>query len=374
MELQNYIFENPDYINKLKSDGFIVKNFNKYNLKLIKYPYDKEINTNSWERYCKGAIIDTTTNKLIVVPPYKSSILNIDDIEIDETCIIQELYDGTMINLFWHAGGHTSREDDREDGEDDIDDNQWLLSTRSDIGLNNKWSNKSFKQLFKECSTIDYNKLNKEYTYSFVMQHKENRNISIVNENCIRLVEVYNKSFEFVDIDTIEPNGFLIVANHKIDNLKNYIETSNINNFNTFSWKGFTIKKNGQRYNYLNELFEQVKQLKVNSNNPLYNYIELHKNNNIKNFLFYFGEYIDEFNKYRLIYDVFVKDLYKHYADIKINKVIEYKECPFQLKPLIYELHGIYLNDFKTINKTRVDEYVNNLDTKRLVFVVKYYI
>ena len=204
MELQNYIFENPDYINKLKSDGFIVKNFNKYNLKLIKYPYDKEINTNSWERYCKGSIIDTTTNKLIVVPPCKSSLLNVDEFDLNENCIIQELYDGTMINLFYHIG-------------EDI--GEWLLSTRSDIGLNNKWSNKSFKQLFKECSTIDYDKLDKDYTYSFVMQHKENRNVSIVNENCIILVEVHNKLLQLVDIDTIEPSGFLKVVNHNINNL-----------------------------------------------------------------------------------------------------------------------------------------------------------
>ena len=360
MELQNYIFNTPDYINKLKSDGFIVKNFNKYNLKLIKYPYDKDVNTNSWERYCKGAIVDTTNNKLIVVPPCKSSILNINNFELNQDCIIEELYDGTMINLFYNNNG--------------IDGSQWLLSTRSDIGLNNKWSNKSFKQLFKECSTIDYDKLNKEYTYSFVMQHKENRNVSIVNENCIILVEVHNTLLQMVDIDTIEPNGFLKVINHKIDNLNEYINISNINNFNTFSWKGFTIKKDGKRYNYLNEIFEQVKKLKVNSNNPLYNYIELYKNDNIQNFLYYFGEYLDLFNKYRMVFDVFLNDLYKHYVDNKINKSIEYKECPFQLKPLIYELHGLYLNDFKTINKKRVDEYVNSIDTERLVFVVKYYI
>ena len=354
MELQNYIFENPDYINKLKSDGFIVKNFNKYNLKLIKYPYDKQIDINSYERFLKGCIIDTKLNKVIFIPPVKAEELNDINININEYKI-QELYDGTMINLFYH-------------------NNEWLLSTRSDIGLNNKWSNKSFKQLFKECSTINYDKLDKEYTYSFVMQHKENRNVSIVNENCIILVEVHNKLLQLVDIDTIEPSGFLKVVNHKINNLNEYINISNINNFNTFSWKGFTIKKDGKRYNYLNEIFEQVKKLKVNSNNPLYNYIELYKNDNIQNFLFYFGEYLDLFNKYRMVFDVFLNDLYKHYVDNKINKSIKYDECPFQLKPLIYELHGLYLNDFKTISKKRVDEYVNSLDTERLVFVVKYYI
>ena len=53
MELQNYISENSDYDKTLKENGFVVKNFNKYNLKLIKYPYDKNINTNTFEKYLK---------------------------------------------------------------------------------------------------------------------------------------------------------------------------------------------------------------------------------------------------------------------------------------------------------------------------------
>ena len=75
MELQNYISENSDYDKTLKEKGFIVKNFNKYNLKLIKYPYDKNVDTNTFERYLKGCIVDTKTNKVVMIPPIKSDNL-----------------------------------------------------------------------------------------------------------------------------------------------------------------------------------------------------------------------------------------------------------------------------------------------------------
>ena len=57
--------------------------------------------------------------------------------------------------------------------------------------------------MFEEChgGKLDYDKLNKNYTYSFVMQHTENRNISVVNVNHIILVEVRNRdTFDFVDL------------------------------------------------------------------------------------------------------------------------------------------------------------------------------
>ena len=62
-----------------------------------------------------------------------------------------------MINLFYHQ-------------------NEWLVSTRSEIGGYNKWNNKkSFVlTMFDECSKLDYELLNKNMSYSFVMKHVEN--------------------------------------------------------------------------------------------------------------------------------------------------------------------------------------------------------
>ena len=71
-------------------------------------------------------------------------------------------------------------------------DNEWIISTRSEIGGYNKWTNKkSFKKMFDECSQLDYEILDKNMSYSFVMRHIENRNVSPIQDNELYLVEVY---------------------------------------------------------------------------------------------------------------------------------------------------------------------------------------
>ena len=358
MELQNYIFENINYIDNLKSLDFKIKNFNKYGLTLIKYPYDKNIDTNTYERYLKGCIIDNKTNKIVFIPPVKADLLTT-NIDINNYQV-QELFDGTMINMFFH-------------------NDEWLLSTRSDIGLNNKWSKKSFKQMFQESCNIDYDRLNKNHTYSFVLQHVENRNVSIVQENKCILVEVYDRdTLQMVDLNIYnaqEYNGFQIVNDYNIDSLDELINNIiNVEDPSKFNYKGFTIKSNGKRLKFINPDFENVKNLKINSNNLLFEYCSHTLKNTKDMYLYYFGEHNIAYTKYDIVLDIFKRDLLDTYVNANIKKELEKKEIPFQLKPLVYELHGIYLKTHKKINSRKVEEYIMSMEPDRLTFILKYYL
>ena len=101
MELQNFIDANSNALDIFKSSGFKIKTFTPYNLLLIKYPYDKNVNTENYERYLKGCIIDSITNRIVMVSPVKAGTLNDANIDLN-VCQIQELFDGTMINLFYY--------------------------------------------------------------------------------------------------------------------------------------------------------------------------------------------------------------------------------------------------------------------------------
>jgi len=351
MELQSFISENSDYIDKLKNNGFKTKRFGRYNLLLIKYPYDKRINTESYERYCRGAIVDLSTNMLKMIPPCKAKPLIVSEIELTDDCEIEELHDGTMINMFYH-------------------NNEWLMSTRSDIGCNNKWNNhKSFREMFHECvDWTDYNHLNKEYCYSFLMKHKDNRNISIVEQNTVLLIEVYDmKTLTKIRVDNMIP---LI----KTYDLQETIKKLNIENFNTFSWKGITIKQNGKRYNYINELFTQVESLNINSNNPLYSFVKLKKENKLHIFLKFYPEYKKKFSLYQSSFNKLISKLHESYKSVHIYKSIRRDECDFQLRPLIYDIHGNYLRTNENTTKTTIKKYINTLDIEKIVFVLKYYL
>ena len=237
MELQSFISENNNYINLFKKEGLKVVKYK--NLLLVKNYYDKPLSytdeNDYWKMYCRGAVIDTLTNKVVCLPPVKS--VEYDTISDDSSYLgseIQYLIDGTMINLFYHK--------------------EWLLSTRSEIGGKNKWTDKkSFKQMFDECldKNFDYDKLDKDCCYSFVMRHKDNRNVSPIKENKLFLVEAYN----------LNKNERLNISKVNIEIEKiNNISFNDLIDFNSYEIKGYTIKDGNKRYKKINPLSEKEKE------------------------------------------------------------------------------------------------------------------
>ena len=89
---------------------------------------------------------------------------------------------------------------------------------------------------------------------------------------------------------------------------------------------------------------------------------------------YYFGEFKSTYEKYDNIFNIFKKDLLDTYVNVNIKKELEKKDIPFQLKPLIYELHGIYLQTQQKINSQKVEEYIMGLEPDRITFVLKYYL
>jgi len=178
MELQTFIDTEVEYFKKFKELNLHVKTYKNMGLLLVKYHYDKnyDLETYPWIRYCRGAVINTKTKKVICVPPMKAvqetDISKILD-EYDDGNQYQLLIDGTMLNVFYHEG-------------------EWLISTRSSIGAKNSWEGKqSFISMMNEVINMDTltDKLSQEYCYSFTLVHKNNRNVSPIFENNIYLVE-----------------------------------------------------------------------------------------------------------------------------------------------------------------------------------------
>lgn len=349
MELQSFISENNNYSDLFKKEKLKVVKYK--NLLLVKNYYDKPLSytdeTDYWKMYCRGAVIDTLTNKVVCLPPVKS--VEYDTISDDSSYLgseIQYLIDGTMINLFYCK--------------------EWLLSTRSEIGGKNKWTNKkSFKQMFEECldKNFDYDKLDKDCCYSFVMRHKDNRNVSPIKENKLFLVEEYN----------LNKNERLNLMKVNLDIEKiNNISFNDLIDFNSYEIKGYTIKDGNKRYKKINPLFEKVKDLKPNMNNDFLNYIELRKNGNLKEYLRYFSEYSKSFDEYRNKIHKLSNELYNNYKNCYVFKTIERKEIPYHLKPLTDDIHRNYLNTKEPTTWSDIKNYIHSLPSKKLMFALNY--
>ena len=347
MELQSFISENKDYINLFKEAGLKVVKYK--DLLLVKNYYDKPLTFNDdsdyWKMYCRGAVIDKNSNRVVCLPPVKST--EIGGITDDFTLAggeIQHLLDGTMINLFYR--------------------DEWLISTRSEIGGRNKWiKNKSFKDMFNECD-LDTDLLDQKCSYSFVMRHKENRNVSPISFNELFLVEAYRYLEGKIER----------LANNEYPNLSkiNNISLVEMENMNDYKFKGFTIKEDNRRYKISNPEFERVKSLKINMNNELLNYIELRKNGNLKEYIKYYPEHSKLFEGYRNRIHNLSNELYNIYKNCFIFKNTDKKDIPYHLKPFVSDIHKRYLKDKKPTTWQDIKDYIHNLNSKRLVFALNY--
>jgi len=172
MDIQTFINENEDYLVKLKNLNLQINTYNVLGLTLVKYKHNTVID--DFTKLFKSVIINQKTNKIVSLSPMKS-LKSENQILFNNNMEISQLHDGTMINLFYH-------------------NNTWILATRSYIGAKNYWNKdakKSFKDMFNECFT-EYDELDKTHSYSFVLQHKDNCNITPVNKNRVILVEEYS--------------------------------------------------------------------------------------------------------------------------------------------------------------------------------------
>jgi hypothetical protein len=324
---------------------FLKKNKIKYR----KYSQDKcyimKINTDDiveeWQRNLRGLIYNYEEKKILVLPPPKSY-----EIEgyINDDITFTELFDGTMINIFYN-------------------NDKWNISSRSTIGCNNKWiMNKTYKELFEDTHSIEYETLNKNYSYSFVLRNKCNRNISYIENNEIILVKIFD-TINLCDIELDDELGF------KIPKVYNSMKNIDITDCRI---KGFTYTLDNKRYKWLSLSFKRMKELKLNINNKSLMYYELRKNGNLKEYLHYFPEDSDNFSKSRDFFHSLKDKLHDIYFSIYVKKECDFKDINYEYKPLIKEIHQIYLSSGNKIRLKTIEDYLHNLPSKRLVFVMNF--
>ena len=348
MEIHNYINLNQDYLVKFKDMGLQVNKYNVLGLNLIKYKNDVD----DFQKYFKSVIINQNTNKIISLSPMKSVQAD-HQILLNNNIEISRLHDGTMINLFYH---------------NDV----WTPSTRSYIGAKNYWnkdSKKSFKNMFNECFT-QYDELNINNSYSFVLQHKDNPNISPITDNKVILVEEYSYENDTITKVNLNEKNYSFNFNKTY---KNYHElTKNEYDIQKYE-KGFNIYMNDIRYKMITDDYNYLFNLKPNHNNKLFTFLTLYKQRNLDEYLKSFPDDKKPFEIYKNKYELMRNELYNCYCKHFIEKIIVTKDVPYQLKPLIYELHDIYKSAGQKINMKLINDFLHNTNIKRLTFILNYY-
>ena len=140
----------------------------------------------------------------------------------------------------------------------------------------------------------------------------------------------------------------------------------------TYQEQGLVFKYNGLRSKVRNTEYDKVKFLRGNNKNRFYNYIELRKKGMVNEYLTYFPEYKEEFDTFRKSVEKTTMRLFNNYKEAYIYKSKNKTEIPFELRPLCFEMHGIFIRTRVKWDRTQVINYFNRLDTARIIFVVNF--
>jgi len=347
--------------------GLVVKEYE--NLYLVKYDKNKSLMGNEDVMKCRSIILEKNTNKLVSVAPIKSidnDIYHKKYIENNaNNVIVEEFYDGTMINVFNYKG-------------------EFFISTRSCLGAHCKFSGvKTFNNMFNECINNEIiNKLDSQYCYSFLLQHPENKIVKRYENPNIILVttsKIIDNNLQVLDRN--QTNKLLNSCNinfalpklYELDSMeKIYFHIDKLND----TEQGLVLKcyENGidNRTKIRNTRYNKVRLLKGNSNNKMYLYFELRKNQNMLEYLEYFPEDKELFEKFRLeLYD-FTKRLFNYYISLKVKKDVKFLEIDYEFRPFLNELHSIFNKTKVPITKNKVIDYLYIQESARILFAINY--
>ena len=353
----------------LENKQLVVKEYG--NLFIVKYDKTMSDMNDPDVKRCRGVILEKNTNKLICVPPPKSETVEFFNTVPIPNTVFEEFVEGTMINIFKHEG-------------------KVYMSTRSCIdALCNFYSNKTFNTLFSEVIELSkFDIMDDNMNLSFVLQHPENTIVTQYEKPEITLVygvsieddKVVNYTIDDLNLKLTEKKlEFKLPKKYVVNTHLEIYDTINGLNHNE---PGIILKNLDTTYlrsKIWNQHYSYVRKLKGNSSNKKFMFLELRKNNAIKEYLKYFPDDDELFEIYKLeLYDTTTK-LFNFYQNWKVRKNSDGQhiyqkvtEIDYEYRPLCIDLHEEFKTTKQITDKRKVISYINNLPIAKLLFVINY--
>ena len=352
-----------------KSKHLIVKKHE--NLYIIKYIKSDLTPANIQSLGLFRSVITDGVRILSFSPPKSISIKSVAQKWGLEQLKLEEFVEGTMINCFYH-------------------DNQWKIATRGNIGAKCSFyqdNNKTFYDMFYEALSYmgwDINALEKKYSYSFVLQHPDNRIVVPFKTPNVVIAGVY------------EYDGWTVTERSNIvSKLEGSIPKTYTNDARNYfsSWEGIIayfcshntsynivgimIKcPDGTRSKLRNPVYEKVRNLKGNSPKIQFQYYNLYQQGLIKEFLKYYPEYKETFWELRKELMDWTEQLWFLYKSRYIFKNIKDDDIGYSFRPHVWSLHSLYLNELRLekqrVTKKVVINYIYNLEPARIMYAINY--
>jgi len=332
---------------------------------------------------CRSVIINSKNKVIGFAPPKSISSEQFIQKYNENTpgVVFEEFVEGTMINVFW---------------DDSIGlDGGWEISTRNTVGATSSFykskQSKTFRDMFLEASyenNMSFNLLDKKYSYSFVVQHPENRIVVPFKSPQLYLVAVYsiNNDDDVITVDAYDSQQFkeffstTSVKFPQIYTFHTYSDLiENSASMNTrYDVVGVVLhnKLTGERSKIRNPVYEQVRNLRGNQPKLQYQYLSLRKEGKVGEFLKFYPENKKEFSGFRDQVHLFTNTLFSNYVSCYIKKEKPLKEFSDQYRTHMFNIHQTFINELREkkhfVTNTVVQKYVNELHSSLLMYCLNF--
>ena len=386
-KLKSIPSDDPDWREKvttLKRQLAKAKESNQQRLYIIKYN-KKSLNTENVLSLGVFRSIITDGENIVSFSPPKSLEVNdfINKAGDERYWEYTDFVEGTMINMFVNPIT-----------------NEWEIATRSNIGARCRFyldNEKTFRDMFLEAFNerhYDFSMFDKNYSYSWVLQHPDNRIVLPISKPTLILTHVF-KYYKIMQNDgsicfnvenILDPSNkyefirgetkISIPVEHEKKSIEDYKDMYN-NNYD-YRVMGTVIYdiSTGMRTKIRNNRYEFVKDLKGNSPKLQYRYYSLRQMGGVGEYLKYYPEDTNKFSQFRNQMHMFTDTLWRNYMRCYVHKEKPLKEFPFHYRSHMFKLHRHYIDDLKDqngrVDKLFVINYVNQLPPGHLMHSINY--
>ena len=296
--------------------------------------------------------------------------------------IAEDFIEGTMINVFF-----------------DRLKNSWRYTSRSSIDANvafysdSSSAKKTFGDMFMDAclqNNLTLESLNRQFCYSFVLQHPLNRIVIPLKTPQLYLVEVYeiihtNNNEILVypqDMQSVRQHGrwvntsVLFPITYEFSNYSELIEKFASPN-TPYNIMGIVLKnkETNLRTKIRNPIYEEVRHLRGNQPKLQYQYLTLRHSGKLPEYLKFYPEAKSEFSAYRDKVHMFTETLHKNYISCYVKKQKPLNEFGLQYKTNMFKIHEIYLNELREkglhVTNTVVINYVNKIHPRLLMSLLR---
>jgi len=333
-----------------------------------------------------GKILAYSPPKCVVPSDHTNDHTN--DNDNDNNILVEELVEGTMINVFYH------KPNGQEEGAD------WDLATKSCVGGNivfhsiatNEANNettqqpkKTFRRMFLECMNeagLEFDALQKDCCYSFVMQHPNNHIVRQIRAPTLYLIAVYKIDNENLVVDEQCRDEHLSRINaYAMTSVRLPLQFTDVDlhvlrdiyaSANApYDFPGLVCRERstGERFKIRNPNYECIKNMPGSDAKLLFQNLSLRQQGNDK-----CNEYFDLHPEHREAFEKVQTDMHAYTTQLFESYIGYYvkKDRPFpaEFKMHMFHLHRLYKENKERITLERTIAYVNGLTLSQQMYAL----